>query len=60
MRFPFRFIGLFSCGVSLWIAYYLLVHPTGDGVTVGLEAIPAVGLFGFGLWVLLRIRGSRV
>ena len=59
MRFPFRFIGLFSCAVALWIGYYLIVHPTRDSVTLGLEAVPALGLFGFGLWVLFRIRGSR-
>ena len=52
-------MGLFSCAVALWIAYYVWFHPTGDGVTLGLETLPAIALFGFGLWVLFRIRGSR-
>jgi hypothetical protein len=54
MRFPFTFMGLLSVALGGWIVGYLLLHPSHDGVTVGLEAVPALLLFGFGGWLLYR------
>jgi flagellar biogenesis protein FliO len=39
----------------------LALHPTGDGLTLGLELVPALALVGFGAWVLIRrVRGRPV
>jgi hypothetical protein len=54
MRFPFTFMGLFSIALGVWIVGYLIVHPAKDGVTVGLEVVPAVALLAFGGWLLYR------
>ena len=54
MRFPFTFMGLLAIALGAWIAGYLLLHPSRDGLTVGLEVVPALGLFAFGGWLLYR------
>jgi len=54
MRFPFTFMGLLSVGLGGWIAGYALFHPSHDGVTVGLEVVPALALMCFGGWLLYR------
>ena len=54
MRFPFTFMGLLSVALGAWIAGYVLLHPSHDGVTLGLEVIPAIGLALFGGWLLYR------
>jgi hypothetical protein len=54
VRFPFTFMGLLSLALGAWIFGYLLLHPSRDGVTVGLEAAPALALVGFGGWLLYR------
>ena len=54
MRFPFTFMGLLSIALGAWIAGYLLQHPSRDGLTVGLEAVPALALFALGGWLLYR------
>ncbi len=54
MRFPFTFMGLVSVALGGWILGYLLLHPSRDGVTLGLELVPALALFGFGGWLLYR------
>lgn len=59
MRFPFTFMGLLSIALGAWIVGYLLLHPSSDGVTVGLEVVPALALFAFGGWLVYRhaVRG---
>jgi hypothetical protein len=47
-------MGLLSIALGAWIVGYVLLHPSRDGVTVGLEVVPAVGLFAFGGWLLYR------
>jgi hypothetical protein len=54
MRFPFTFMGLLSVALGAWIVGYLLLHPSRDGVTLGLEVVPALALFAFGAWLLYR------
>jgi hypothetical protein len=54
VRFPFTFMGLLSVAFGAWIGGYLLLHPSRDSVTVGLELVPALGLFAFGGWLLYR------
>ena len=54
MRFPFTFMGLLSVALGAWIAAYAVLHPSPDGVTVGLELAPAAGLALFGGWLLYR------
>src|ERR1700694_4058419 len=54
VRFAFTFMGLLSIALGAWIVGYLLLHPTSDGVTVGLEVVPAMALFAFGGWLLYR------
>jgi hypothetical protein len=54
MRFPFTFMGLLSITLGAWIAGYALSHPSHDGVTVGLEVVPAIALAIFGGWLLYR------
>ena len=54
MRFPFPFMGVLSIALGAWIVGYLLLHPSSDAVTLGLELVPALTLFGFGGWVLYR------
>jgi hypothetical protein len=54
MRFPFTFMGLLSVAMGAWIGAYALSHPSRDGVTVGLEVVPAVLFVAFGGWVLYR------
>ena len=54
VRFPFTFMGLLSLALGAWIVGYLLLHTSGDGVTTGLEVVPALALFGFGGWLLYR------
>lgn len=54
VRFPFTFMGLLSLALGAWIVGYLLLHPSHDGVTVGFEVLPALGLFAFGGWLLYR------
>ena len=61
MRFPFTFMGLLSIALGAWILAYLALHPTADGLTLGLELVPALALVGFGAWVLIRrVRGRPV
>jgi hypothetical protein len=59
MRFPFRFMGLLSVAVAAWIAYYVVAHPPQDAVVLGLEVVPALGLAGFGGWLLIALRQGR-
>lgn len=54
VRFPFTFMGLLSLALSAWIVGYVLLHPSRDGLTVGLEMLPALTLFVFGGWLLYR------
>jgi hypothetical protein len=54
MRFPFTFMGLLSIALGAWIVGYLILHPARDGLTVGLEVVPALALFAFGGWLLYR------
>lgn len=54
MRFPFTFMGLLSVALGAWIGGYALFHPTGDGVTVALEVVPAAALEAFGAWLIYR------
>jgi len=54
MRFPFTFMGLLSVALGAWVAGYALLHPSGDGITLGLEVVPAVALAAFGGWLLYR------
>jgi len=54
MRFPFTFMGLLSLAMGAWIAGYSFLHPSGDGVTVGLEVVPALAFLAFGGYVLYR------
>ena len=54
MRFPFTFMGVLSIALGAWIVGYLLLHPSKDGVTLGLEVVPALALFAFGAWLLYR------
>lgn len=58
MRFPFTFMGLLSIGLGAWITGYAALHPTSDPVTTSLEVAPALGLVGFGGWLLYR-RATR-
>jgi len=52
-------MGVLSIALAAWIAGYLLLHPSKDGVTLGLEVVPALALFAFGAWLLYRrvVRG---
>ncbi|HEY8760597.1 MAG TPA: hypothetical protein VIP52_06775 [Candidatus Dormibacteraeota bacterium] len=54
MRFPFTFMGLLSVALGGWIVGYLILHRSGDGVTLGLEVVPALALLAFGGWLLYR------
>ena len=54
VRFPFTFMGLLSIALGAWIVGYLLLHRSNDGVTLGLELVPALALFAFGAWLLYR------
>jgi hypothetical protein len=54
MRFPFTFMGLLSVTLGAWITGYAFVHPSHDGITVGLEVVPALALMTFGGWLLYR------
>jgi cytochrome c-type biogenesis protein CcmH/NrfF len=56
MRFPFRFMGLLSVLLAVWIGSYVYLHPVKDGLTLALELLPAVALAGFGVWVLMPRR----
>jgi hypothetical protein len=56
MRFPFRFMGLLSVLLAVWIGSYVYLHPVNDGLTLALELLPAVALAGFGVWVLMPRR----
>jgi hypothetical protein len=47
-------MGVLSIALGAWIVGYLLLHPSSDGVTLGLEVVPALGLFAFGGWLLYR------
>jgi hypothetical protein len=54
-------MGLLSIALGAWILAYLALHPTADGLTLGLELVPALALVGFGAWVLIRrVRGRPV
>jgi hypothetical protein len=54
MRFPFTFMGLLSVALGAWIAGYALFHPSPDGITLGLELVPATALAIFGGWLIYR------
>ena len=56
MRFPFRFMGMLSVLLAVWIGSYVYLHPVRDVLTMALELLPAVALAGFGLWVLVPHR----
>ena len=54
MRFPFTFMAVLSIALGAWIGSYVLLHPTGDPVLLGLELLPAITLVAFGGWLLYR------
>jgi hypothetical protein len=54
VRFPFTFMGLMALGIGLWVAFYLVEHPSLDAFSRGIALVTAVVSFGFGLYVLVR------
>jgi hypothetical protein len=54
MRFPFTFMGLLSVALGGWIGGYVLLHPSNDPATLGLEVVPALALVAFGAFLLYR------